>query len=236
MTDNILCSDSKKCCSDDAPVCLDPKVTVIAQYANSPIILQLIEFWGDNIQVCGFFKDFYKNIWHIDCANGYGLNIWGNIVGINRTVKTFTGFFWGFNEETMLLARPYHDDTGYNDRLTDYEDRRTAIGNFRDFQELESEITFSDENFRKLILAKAASNISNYTASDLNKFLMMIFGTKDENGKNLHEVYVQDNQDMSMTIIFNWILSSDEVAIILNAGILFKPAGVELKVDFQLKK
>ncbi|CAI3933154.1 DUF2612 domain-containing protein [Commensalibacter communis] len=217
---------------NEPPPCLDPRITVIAQYANSPKLLSLIDCFSQNIKVCGFFTDFYNNIWNLNTANGYGLNIWGIIVGVNRTVKTFTGFFWGFNEETLLLARPYHDDTGYNDSLADYEDRRTAIGNFRDFQKLEGEVTFNDENFRKLILSKAHANISNYTASDLNKILMLIFGNKDKG----HELYVQDNQDMTMTIVFNFIASSDEVAIILNAGILFKPAGVELTVDFQLKK
>lgn len=233
-----MINNTLSCDSDDAPVCLDPRVTVIAQYANSPIMLQWIDFAGENIKVCGFFKEFYRNIWNIDCAKGYGLDIWGVIVGVNRTVKTFTGFFWGFNEETLLLARPYHDITGYNDHyydekkeFIDYEGARTAIGSFRDFQELEAEITFSDENYRKLILTKAFSNISNYTASDLNKFLMMMFG----NAEKGHEVYVQDDLNMSMTIVFNWILSSDEVAILLNAGVLFKPAGVELKVDFKLK-
>lgn len=225
MADNLVFDPNKP------PPCLDPYITVIAQYANSPNLLKLIYDFSENIKVCSFFTDFYNNIWDIDTANGYGLNIWGVIVGVNRTVKTFTGFFWGFNEETLLLARPYHDITGYNDTLTNSEDIRTAIGTFRDFQEIEGEITFNDSNFRQLILAKAYANISNYTASDLNKILMLIFG---DAGKG-HELYVRDNQDMSMTIVFNFIPTSDEVAIIMNTGILFKPAGVELKVDFQLK-
>ncbi|EUK18818.1 DUF2612 domain-containing protein [Commensalibacter papalotli (ex Servin-Garciduenas et al. 2014)] len=216
---------------DNPPPCLNPDITVIAQYANSPNILTLIHNFSLNIKVCGFFTDFYNNIWNLNTANAHGLDIWGIIVGVNRTVKTFTGFFWGFNEETLLLARPYHDITGYNDSLTNDEDRRTAIGTFRDFQELEGEITFNDENFRKLIWAKAHANIGNYTSSDLNKILMLLFGDKEKG----HELYVQDNQDMSMTIVFNFLPTSDEVAIILNAGILFKPAGVELKVDFQIK-
>ncbi|MDI2091461.1 DUF2612 domain-containing protein [Commensalibacter oyaizuii] len=102
---------------------------------------------------------------------------------------------------------------------------------FRDLQELEGEITFDDGNFRKLILAKAHANISNYTASDLNKILMLVFGDRAKG----HELYVRDNQDMSMTIIFNWIPNTDEVALILNAGLLFKPAGVELKTEFSIK-
>ena len=40
---------------------------------------------------------------------------------------------------------------------------------------------------------------------------------------------------MSITLILNWLPSTDEVAIIMNAGLLFKPAGVSLKVDIQPK-
>lgn len=226
MADNLVFNPN------ESPPCLDPNITVIAQYANSPNLLNLIEVFSQNIRVCGFFNDFYKNIWDLETANGAGLNIWGIIVGVNRTVKTFTGFFWGYNEETLMLARPYHDETEYNDTLIDDADKRLAIGTFRDFQEIEGEITFNDESFKKLIYAKAHANISNYTASDINMILMLLFGDKDKG----HELYVQDNQDMTMTIIFNWLPNTDETAIILNAGILFKPAGVELKVDFQIKK
>lgn len=213
---------------DAPPVCLDPRQTVIAQYANSPVLLSVINHFCQAMKICGFFTDFYNHIWNIDTANSHGLDIWGIIVGVNRTVETFTGFFWGFNEETLLLARPYHDDTGYNDGLTDPTDRRTALGMFRDEQELKGEVTFDDVNFRKLILTKAHANISDYTISDLNAILMLLFGDTTKH----HEVYVRDNHNMTLTLVLNWIPNSDEVALIMNSGMLFRPAGVELDVTF----
>lgn len=211
------------------PPCLDYHDTVIAQYANSPRLLQIIDCFSQSMKVCGFFNDFYDRIWNINTATGKGLDIWGQIVGVNRTVKTFTGFFWGYNEETMLLARPYHDLTGFNDGLTNESDRRTAWGMFRDFQELEGEITFEDNNFRRLILTKAHANISDYTTANINFILMFIFGGKG------HEIYVRDNFDMTMTLVFNWLPNSDEVAIIMNAGLLFKPAGVTIQIEIKPK-
>lgn len=86
------------------------------------------------------------------------------------------------------------------------EGRVKALGIFRYFKELEEEVTFND------------TNISNYTASDLNKILMLIFGNKEKG----HELYVQDNQDMNMTIIFSWIPTSAEVAIVLNTEIVIQ--------------
>lgn len=212
------------------PECLDYHRTVIAQYSNSPRLLSLIGCFSDAMKVCSFFNDFYNHIWNIDTATGLGLDIWGQIVGVNRTIKTFTGFFWGFNEETLLLARPYHDMNGFNDTITDPMDRRTAIGMFRDYQELEGEVTFQDNNFRRLILTKAHANISNYTINDLNFILMFIFGDKDKG----HEIYIRDNFDMTMTLVFNWMPNTDEVAIILNTGLLIKPAGVMLNVSVEL--
>lgn len=212
------------------PCCLDYKRTVIAQYSNSPVLMNFIYYFSGAMQTCVFFNEFYEKIWDLDTATGMGLDIWGQIVGVNRTVKTFTGFFWGFNEETLFLARPYHDITGFNDRLNENADRREVLGMFRDFQELEGEVTFENDSFRKLILAKAHANISDYTVSDLNRILMFLFAGQG------HEIYVRDNFDMSMTIVFNWLPNSDEVAIIKNAGLLFRPAGVQLKVDIHLNR
>lgn len=212
------------------PPCLDYHDTVIAQYANSPRLLNILGSFSNAMKVCGFFNEFYRRIWNIDTATGKGLDIWGQIVGVNRTVKTFTGFFWGYIEETLLLARPYYDETHSNDKLRSDADKRLALGSFRDKQKLEGEITFEDHNFRRLILAKAHANISDYTITDLNDILMFMFGG------NGHEIYVRDNLDMTMTLVFNWLPNSDEVAIIMNTGLLFKPAGVTLKVSINLKK
>lgn len=222
MADNLVFNPN------NPPPCLNPDLTVIAQYANSPTLLNIIHSFSLDIKGCEFYNDFYNKIWNINTANDYGLNIWGTIVGVNRTVKKLTGFFWGYNEETIFLARPYHDITGSNDNLTE-EEVRTEIGTFRDFQDLEENITFDEENFRKLILAKAHANISNYTISDLNNILMYLFGDTSKG----HEVYVRDNLNMTMTIVFNWVPSTFEVAIVLNAGILFKPAGVELLIEYK---
>lgn len=208
------------------PICLNYNRTVIAQYANSPTILGIIGSFSEAMKLCPFFNDFYKNIWNIDTANGHGLDIWGVIVGVNRTVKTFNGYFWGFQEETLLIARPYHDENGESTAPdTAYY---TNMGMFRDEQELMGEITFNDTNFRKLIFAKAYANISDQTTQNLNYILMFLFG------QDGHEVYIQDNLDMSMTFVFNWFPSADEGAIIVNTGILSKPAGVEIKIKINV--
>lgn len=194
------------------PVCLDFTKTVIAQYANSPVLLSVLGSYDAAFRACSFFDDFYNNVWNLDTALGFGLDIWGQIVGINRTIKIFNGFFWGYNEETLLLARPYNDITGM----------------FRDFQELSGEITFSDEVYRKLILAKAYYNLSDQSITSINTLLMTLFGHDG------HEVYVKDNFDMTISFVFNWLPDTTEAAIMINAGLLSRPAGVRLNIEVNL--
>lgn len=255
------CNTDQQTDQTAGPACLDYKKTVIAQYANSHVMLSLLDGIDKRIKVCGFFDDFYRIVWNINTAEGFGLDIWGRIVGVTRTVRSFMGFFWGFNEETLLIARPYYDD-GYDKNLpADQYD--TAVGMFRDLQgqdgdgkDLMDEFEFNDDDFRKLILAKAYANISDYSISSINFLLMSLFvdktcccsDCKDSTRKiirkcrgicckkNQRFIYVQDNLDMTLSIVLNWLPSKRDVALIYNTGLLSRPAGVEMKINVQVEE
>ncbi|EUK19240.1 DUF2612 domain-containing protein [Commensalibacter papalotli (ex Servin-Garciduenas et al. 2014)] len=249
------------------PACLDYKKTVIAQYSNSPRMLALLDSIDHRIKVCGFFDNFYRNIWNVNTAQGFGLDIWGVIVGVNRTARTFMGFYWGFYEESLLLARPYYDIEGYNSSLYDSnlpnnqqpEEYYGAVGMFRDLQgkdgditegdgkDLMQEHTFDDDDFRKLILAKAYANISDFSISKINYLLMTLLGescccvnsceTCCKECKTKRSIYIQDNLNMSLTVKLNWPPTKREVALIYNTGLLSRPAGVEMyEIDIQVKE
>ena len=80
--------------------------------------------------------------------------------------------------------------------------------------------TLSDEDYRTLILAKAAANIGNVTAQTLNALLSQIFSN--------NIVYVQDNLNMTITYVFAFGLTASQIAIVENSGVLPRPAGVEV--------
>lgn len=61
--------------------------TVISQYANSPTIRQLIESMDGYINPETNFEEFYNYVWNVDTAQGFGLDIWGRIVGIDRFIN-----------------------------------------------------------------------------------------------------------------------------------------------------
>ena len=66
----------------------DVSQTIISQYANSPTILALIESQNAAIDPSQDIDNFYAHVWNVDTAQGFGLDIWGRIVGVSRTIQT----------------------------------------------------------------------------------------------------------------------------------------------------
>lgn len=62
--------------------------TIISQYGNSPTILALIQNMNGNIDPRADLDGFFNFIWNVDTAQGFGLDIWGRIVGIGRIILT----------------------------------------------------------------------------------------------------------------------------------------------------
>ena len=69
---------------------LSPEIqqTIISQYANSPTILALINSFNAAVEADTDIDNFYDWIWDVQTAQGFGLDIWGRIVGVNRTIQT----------------------------------------------------------------------------------------------------------------------------------------------------
>jgi hypothetical protein len=66
----------------------DPFQTVVSQYGNSPTILALIESFNAAVDPSADIDNFYAWVWDVATAQGFGLDIWGRIVGVSRTVPT----------------------------------------------------------------------------------------------------------------------------------------------------
>ena len=67
---------------------LNVEQTIISQYANSPTIGALIAFMNENINPAADIDNFYSFVFNVETAQGFGLDIWGRIVNISRTVLT----------------------------------------------------------------------------------------------------------------------------------------------------
>lgn len=64
----------------------DLKSTVLSQFANSPVLTELIKDMNDYLDPMVNLNDFYNRIWDINTASGYGLDVWGRIVGVGRGI------------------------------------------------------------------------------------------------------------------------------------------------------
>lgn len=161
--------------------------TIISQYAQSPTILQLLDNVNQWISPDADFYNFQNWIWNIDTARGFGLDILGRILGITRRffVINFDNYF-GFSGTG---AQPFNQAPFYNGA----SDADAVI--------------LSDEDYRRILYTKAYLNISPINALNINHAFTMLFVGR---GK----CYVVDNQDMTITYTFEFVLSNLDKSII----------------------
>lgn len=178
--------------------------TVISQYGNSD---RLNTFAGAvaSVDPTENFDAFYDYIWNIETAQGEGLDILGRIVGVQRILHVqTTGTFLGFQEQGITVGT-------------------FGESPFYDGSTLTSNYALSDNSFRQLIYAKALSNISDGSISSINEVLRKLFPGRGN-------AYCTDGEDMTMTYTFAFTLTEVEAAIIVQTGVLPKPAGVTATV------
>lgn len=178
--------------------------TVISQYANSPVVLKLVENMTDYIDPTANFEAFFNFIFNVDTAVGYGLDVWGRVVGVSRVLHLpGDEDYFGFSES----ADGFPFDEGI------FFGGGTLTTNF----------SLSDTAYRRLILAKALANISDGSIPSINQILINLFGSYGN-------CYVTDDGNMEMTYTFATTLSVVDFAIVSQSGVLPRPAGVSATI------
>lgn len=185
----------------DIPL-LDYWQTIISQYANSPILTQIIaDFFAATDQTADMVA-FFDKVWNIYTAEGWGLDVWGRIVGVNRTLDLQSaGRYFGFNEATTISVDPFN------------------VSPFYAGQPLTTNFQLTDPAFLILILAKALANISDGSIPSINQLLINLFPGRGN-------AYVTDDGGMAMTYTFDFALTPVEAAIVTQSDVLPKPTGV----------
>lgn len=179
----------------------DPAVTVLSQYANSPLLTTLVDDFAQWLDPASRFADFYSLMWNIDTAEGFGLDVWGRILGVTRILQVPTGDFLGFEQDAD--AQPF------------------GFGIFYSGSRLTNNVALTDAAYRTLLLAKAALNITDASIPAINSILLNLFG----------DGYVRDNLDMTITYVFSVALTPVQTAIVFQSGVLPKPCGVSFTVE-----
>lgn len=177
--------------------------TIISQYANSPTLVQLIQNMNEYIDPRANMIAFYNAVWNVNTAVGFGLDIWGRIVGVSR-----------------LLQIPGADPiVGFDNASTPKDWTPMSQGRFARENEVTTSYNLPDDAYRVLILTKALANIVATTAPGINQLLRNLF-------PNRGRAFVRDLGNMAMTFVFNFSLTPVEYAILTQSNAMPHPAGV----------
>src|SRR6185312_11532505 len=131
--------------------------TILSQYANSPVLGQLIEDFNEWIDPSADFDAFYNVVWNVQTAVGFGLDIWGRIVNVPRQITIVDlPVYLGF-KEALPSSYPFGQEPFYAGHATS------------------SVYALSDDAYRVLIMTKALANISSFTAPSVNRLLQYLF-------------------------------------------------------------
>lgn len=189
---------------------VDASATFLAQYATSPILTNLIQAANAAIDPQADFDAFMANVWDVYTAVGFGLDIWGRIVNIPRTITIpdATDYF-GF-DEALPDAEPFNQAPFYSGP------RGGTL------------YTLTDDAYRVLILTKALANISSFTGQSMNALLNFMFNGQ---GTTRGSCYVlETSTPMQIQYVFNFALQSWETAVLEQASLMPRPAGVGITI------
>lgn len=176
--------------------------TILSQYSASPHILGLTEQMAGYIDPTDNISLFYRKIFDIETAEGYGLDVWGVILALPREIVTSTSDWFGYDQS---LLQPFNNAPFFNPlQASDHYE-------------------ISDEIYRKALMFKARVNIGNTTAAEISGALSEVLGLP---------VGVIDNGNMTITIRVPVAQISDEYRLILNTyGKGLAPAGVGVEIE-----
>lgn len=176
-----------------------------SQYANSKRINDIIcNFWhhiNPEIDV----KNIFDKVVNLDTAEGYGLDVWGRIVGFPRQfieVENEIKYF-GFKEL----------EGSYNSRLETFDN--TPFYNL-----INGKVQLVDEGYRFYILIKALINISDSSLFSLNQLISKLFEDK--------KIQIIHSDTMELRLVIQDIIP--EVAKNALLSLNWLPAGVNLDI------
>ena len=184
--------------------------TIQTQYSASPVLNGIISTFEGAESLDDFVDEFLVRVWDIDTCESFGLDMWGKIVGAPRYLSVDDDLnYFGFNEArnptTPNYSQPFNQAPFYNS------------------EPLSNVVRLEDEPYRRLIKAKAFTNITDATIPSINRFLMMLF-------KGVGKVYCTSGRDMTMAVVFEFVPSLSDVAIVQNTDAMPIPSGVSVSI------
>jgi len=176
-----------------------------SQYANSTHIKNVIYNFWDKINPESDINLIYDKVVNLDTAEGYGLDVWGRIVGFPRQ-------FIEVEEDTKYL--------GFKELEGSYNSRLETFNNAPFYQSINGKVQLSDEGYRFYILIKALINISDSSLYYLNKIISRLFEDK--------KIQIIHTDTMELRLVIQDTIP--EVAKNALLSLNWLPAGVNLDI------
>lgn len=188
--------------------------TIMRQFANSPTLMGLLAAFDQWVDPAKFQADFLAHVWDIQTATGFGLDIWGRILGRSRflQIQQTAGVNFGFDIGTIPGTpwKPFGQAPFFNGQ---------AAGT--------TAFALQDEDYRKLLLIKAAANIARCDCPSINALMRQMFGDRGPS----YVGYDPDNP-MHIGYTFDFFPTAVEKAII-ESGIFPQPAGTTVRYIYK---
>lgn len=181
--------------------------TLISQYAQSPVLTQLIANAAQYFDQSANWNNFYQYVWNIDSAQYWGLDFWGKVLGVSRYLEIpAEADYLGFQGAGGTASGSAFD-----------------VGVFFDGATATQTYALPDPDYQTLLYAKAFANICRCCIPVLNQLMRMLFSAYGD-------AYVLDNGNMSMTWYLGFTPTAIQLAIVEQSGVLPHPTGVAVTV------
>jgi hypothetical protein len=178
--------------------------TLLSQFANSPVMQQLLHRINAWIDPSANLQNFVNTIWNLETATGFGLTVWGNILGVSNLLQIpATGPFFGFDQSGSMQPFGSGVFLGFVGETTTYQ--------------------LADVPYRTLLFCKALANISSAAIPSLNQLVTNLFPGRGR-------CYCTDPGNMTMTYTFEFVLLPVELAILQQSGVLPHPTAVGVTI------
>lgn len=185
---------------------INSQATLLSQYANSPVITQLVADFNQWIDPAADIDNFYNVVWNVQTAVGFGLDIWGAIVNVPRQINLIPpADYLGF-DEALPGSNPFNQQPFYNGPATS-----TNL------------YLLTDDAYRVLIMTKALANISTFTAPSVNALLRYLFAGRGA-------CYVLELGGMAIQYVFKFALQPWESSVLQQPSLMPRPAGVSVTI------
>ena len=224
---------------------------ILWQYDQAPNLINLIQSWNDfGIASCTKFWNYFGNyIFPIDRADTYGLNVWGNLLGIPRPTIKIPVDQDSREGGVDYVTIPDPDSGEADDRFNryGYDENGYRVSWTEGGWKI---VTIKNDLYRGLLKGRFFLMCHTPTVPNYNKYLAIVFGAKDTVGVqrdifdtdgNIKAGYTSrckaiDNQDMTMGFSFPTDATTEEAYLIFQhydvvypfpAGIRYPGAFVE---------